>query len=70
MEIHLSANRVKSMNVNRNINSAVLTYHTRGALPEEYSDEAVLAAVLDAAPEKVGAAGLTSAAGSARGGSS
>ena len=58
MEIFLSANRIKSMNSSRNISSAVLTYHTRGALPEEYSDEQVLLAVLDAAPPKIGAAEL------------
>ncbi|MBQ7208162.1 MAG: hypothetical protein IJS01_10235 [Lentisphaeria bacterium] len=62
MEIFLAANRIKTMNADRNITSAALTYHTRGALPEEYSDEAVLSAVLDAAPEKVGAARLVRAA--------
>ncbi|MBQ9502979.1 MAG: hypothetical protein IJU70_12550 [Lentisphaeria bacterium] len=61
MEIFLSANRIKSMNAGRNITSAVLTYHTRGALPEEYSDEQVLRAVLDAAPPRTGAAELISA---------
>ena len=61
MEIFLAANRIKTMNADRNISSAVLTYHTRGALPEECSDEAVLSAVLDAAPEKVGAARLAQA---------
>ena len=62
MEIFLAANRIKTMNADRNISSAVLTYHTRGAVPEEYTDEAVLSAVLDTAPEKVGAAQLAQAA--------
>ena len=61
MEIFLSANRIKTMNAGRNVTSAVLTYHTRGALPEEYSDEQVLLAVLDAAPPRVGAAELVNA---------
>ena len=42
MQIHLSANRTKSVNSNGKVTSAVLTCHTTGADPEKYTDEDVI----------------------------
>lgn len=61
MEVFLLSDRIKSMNSDRVVCSAVLTYHTRNAEPEKISDEEVLAAVLDAAPAVIGCAGLENA---------
>ena len=61
MEVFLLSDRIKSMNSDRVVCSAVLTYHTRNAEPEKISDEEVLAAVLDAAPGVIGCAGLENA---------
>ena len=61
MQIHLSANRTKSVNSNGKVTSAVLTCHTSGADPEKYTDEEVLDAVLKFVPENLGAAQLTEA---------
>ena len=61
MEIHLSANRTKSVNRNGKITAAVLTCHTTGAEPEKYTDEEVLQAVLEHVPQNMGAAALSGA---------
>jgi hypothetical protein len=61
MQIHLSANRTKSVNSNGKVTSAVLTCHTTGADPEKYTDEEVLDEVLKFVPENLGAAQLTEA---------
>ena len=61
MKINLSSNRTKSMSPERLVTAAVLSYQVSEAPPERYSDEEVLASVLDAAPETIGRARVTHA---------
>ena len=61
MKIHFSGNRIKCMNANGSIRSASLTCHTSNAEPQYISDEAVLAEVLAASPQRIGAAQIAQA---------